>query len=71
MLGNTEVASAGVRSRRRRLNALVIVDYANETRAYFFVPGDASPRLDLDLAHERQDRFEIPAGAIRAVSRAR
>jgi hypothetical protein len=71
MLGNTEVASAGVKSRRGRLNALAIVDYANGTRAYFFVPGDASPRLDLHLAHERQERREIPAGAIRAVSRAR
>ena len=66
-----EVATSGVSSRRGRVDALAIVDYANGTRAYFFVPEHASPHLDIQLAHERQERGEIPAGQIRSVARAR
>ena len=72
MLADTSaLANTGVRSPQARLNALAIVDYANGTRAYFFVPGDASAHLDLQLAHDRQERGEIPPGEIRAVARSR
>ncbi len=71
MLANIEVGTAGLRSRRGRVEALAIVDYANGTRAYFFVPEHASPHLDIQLAHERQACGDIPAGWIRGIARAR